>query len=343
MESNMKNRVFTVILIGFVLLSAIPVFGQYSEVERDRRGQTGMKFLSVSLDARSAAMADAVTSQIASSSAMFYNPASLGWFEGTLDASLGQTQWIADVTYNAAGIAYNTPIGVFGLSGVMVDYGEVTETIRTDETTDDGTQGYEIIGSLNPSALAIGVTYARALTNRFSIGGNVKLARQSLGDVAVARDVGNLEEKNYALSTAVFDFGILYRTGFKSLNLAMSARNFSQELTYAEESFELPLNFRIGVSMDVMDLTAMDPGMHSLVLSVDTERPRDFSEQVKLGAEYLLMNKFAVRAGYIAPTDEQGLSFGFGLNNIAGLDIDYAYSQFGIFGNVNRFMIKYGF
>ncbi len=225
----------------------------------------------------------------------------------------------------------------------MVDYGEVTETIRTDETGDDGTQGYEIIGTLNPSALAVGVSYARALTDRFAIGGNVKLARQALGNVAVAGDVGNLEEQNYALSTAVFDFGILYRTGFRSLNLAMSARNFSQELTYAEESFELPLNFRIGLSMDVMDLTAMDPGMHSLIVSVDTERPRDFSEQVKLGAEYLFMNKFAVRAGYVAPTDEQGLNFGFGLNNIAGFDIDYAYSQFGIFGNVNRFMIRYAF
>ncbi len=74
-----------------------------------------MKFLSVSPDARAAAMANAMTSQETSSRAMFYNPASMGWYQGTFDVSLGQTQWIADVTYNAASVAYNTPIGVFGL------------------------------------------------------------------------------------------------------------------------------------------------------------------------------------------------------------------------------------
>ncbi len=54
------------------------------------------------------------------------------------------------------------------------------------------------------------------------------------------------------------------------------------------------------------------------------------------------MNMFSVRAGYIGPTDEQGLSAGIGLRNVAGFDIDYSYSDFGVFDAVNRFTIKFG-
>ncbi|MBD3275516.1 MAG: PorV/PorQ family protein [Candidatus Marinimicrobia bacterium] len=329
------------IILAAVLLYASPGFAQFEtgQIDRDRRGQTGFKFLSMSLDARAAAMGDAMTSQMGASTAMFYNTAAMGWFDGTFDVSLGQVQWIGDITYNAASLAYNSPIGVFGLSGSMVDYGDVIGTIRSDTQA-----GYEEIGNIAPSAMVIGLGYARALTNQFAVGANVKIASQDLGSAPVEMtEGGSLTREDYAISAAVFDFGVIYQTGFESLNIAISARNFSQELTFAEESFETPLTFRLGASMNLMDLTSMDPNMHSLMLSVDTERPRDFDEQVKIGGEYLFMNTFAVRAGYVFPTDEQGLSAGFGIVDLAGLNVSYTFTDFGIFGNVNRFSVGYGF
>lgn len=330
--------------LGLVLVMLIAggpaLFGQQEQTDETRKlAQTGFKFLTVSVDARAAAMADAMTAQNVSSTAMFYNPASMARMTGRFDVGLNLTQWIADVDYSAVSLAYKSSIGVFGVSGVMVKYPEFLETIRADNAA-----GYSDLGTIQPSANVFGFGYARSLTDRFSVGGVIKYATQNLGEAPLRLDENDaVVRRQYEKSTLVYDFGVIYSTGFKSLQLAMSARNFSRELTYAQENFELPLSFRIGLSMDIMDLTSMNPERHSLLFSIDTERPRDYWEQLKIGAEYTFMNLFAVRAGYITPHDEQGINVGFGLKNLAGLDLDYAYTQFGVFGGVNRFSVRYEF
>ncbi len=338
----MKNRIMKflggILLMGFFMsLLAVEVTGQETGSQR-KLAQTGLKFLTVSVDARAAGMADALSAQEVGATALFYNPSSMAWSDETFNVALGQTQWIADVTYNSAAASFRTPMGVFGVSGVMVNYGEFLETIRADTKL-----GYEDIGTYTPTANAFGVGYARALTNRFAVGGHFKWVSQNLGEATIELDeAGDPVKNEYAKSVLAVDFGVMYNTGFRSLKLAMNARNFSRELTYAEENFELPLTFRIGLSMDLVDMLPMDAGMHSLLFSIDTERPRDYYENVKVGMEYTLMNMFSVRAGYIGPTDEQGVSAGIGLRNVAGFDIDYSYSDFGVFDAVNRFTIKFG-
>ena len=338
----MKKIALTTSLLFMIVAFMVPAVGLAQEQETQKLAQTGFKFLAVSVDARAAAMGDAVTApQVASSSAMFYNPVGMARIDGTFHVALGQTQWIADITYNAISAAFRTPLGVFGLSAMQVDYGDIEETIRFDNDA-----GFLKTGDIfSPTAMVVGLGYARALTDRFSVGGNVKYVQQSLGEsmLSYVDDI----RKEFALNTIAFDLGILYRTGFQSLNFGMAVRNFSRELTYAEENFELPLTFRIGLSMDLVDLTQMDNSMHSLLLSIDTERPRDFPEQIKVGAEYLFMNTFALRGGYIIPTDEQGITLGFGLQRTlmgsVGLGIDFTYTQFGVFDAVNRFSAKFSF
>jgi hypothetical protein len=294
------------------------------------------------MDARAAGMGNAMTAQQLSSSAMFYNPASMAFIENTVDVYLGQTNWIADVVYNAGSIAWNSPIGIIGLHGVFVNYGDILETVRADND-----KGFVDIGTFSPSESVIGIGYAQSLTDRFSVGGNIKYAQQDLGEATIEmNESGDPVKEAYAVGTLAYDFGVLYKTGFRSLNLALSIRNFSQELRYEEENFELPLTFRIGVMMDIFDLTSLNPNMHSFIFSVDTERPRDFSEQIKVGGEYLFMNTFALRAGYIYPSDEQGFNAGIGLyQSLGGINFgfDYAYSEFGVFGDVNRFSLHVNF
>lgn len=314
--------------------------------ETEKLAQTGMKFLSVSLDARAAGMADAQTAEDrASALAMFYNPASMARLNHNLDLAVGQTQWIVDINYNYASLALRPAegkYGVFGLSLLSVDYGDLTETIRADNPS-----GYEDIGTFSPTALAVGLGYAIALSDRFSIGGNAKYVRESFGDNPLRlSESGSVVRQENTQDNIAFDFGVLYRTGFKSLNFAMTARNFATELTYAEESFELPLTFRIGISMDLLDFTQADKSKHSLLLSVDTERPRDFNENVKIGAEYTFQNLISLRGGYAFPQDEQGVSLGAGLQQDWGnvrFSIDYSYTDFGIFSNVNRFSFRFAF
>lgn len=342
MKKFILIRFFISLLMVTMVTTAI---AQDDEISTDKRAQTGMKFLSVSLDARAAGMGDAVTaSDQASPMGMFYNPATMANQQGNFSAALGKTQWIVDIDYDYAALSFRPGQGNYGVFGVQilsVNYGDIIETVRSSNES-----GYEDIGTYSPNAMLFGLGYAKALTSQFSVGGNVKYVREDLGSSAVSFESGSYLREENATSTLAYDFGVLYRTGFRSLTFAMTARNFSDDETYQEESFELPLTFRIGVSMDLVDLTSMDSELHSFVFSVDTERPRDFDEQIKVGGEYTFRNVLALRAGYISPTDEQGVSLGAGLRTDlgnVGFQLDYSYSDFGIFDSVNRFSAQFSF
>lgn len=312
---------------------------------RERRAQTGMSFLSVSVDARAAALGDAVTAQEGASYSMFYNPAGMARMDGDGKATFGHMQWIAGMQYNYASAAvqpFGGRYGVVGLSVLSVNYGEMEGTIRVNND-----QGYLNVGSFSPSAVAVGVGYARAVTNYFSVGGTVRYASQSLGTgVMGINEGGNLRKKEFSEATLAYDFGVLFDTGFRGMNFAVSVRNFSQEITYVDENVELPLTFRIGTAVDVNEFMGLNTDIHSFLLSVDAERPRDYREQVRMGLEYLFMETLALRAGYGYPTDERGINLGGGIHStLAGTDLgfDYNYTEFGLFGNVNRFSLRLGF
>ena len=324
----------------FVLLHPFPSQAQLltRDIEGERLAQTGMKFLSMSVDPRAAAMGDALTAQEASSVSMFYNPATMARMSTFTHAAFSQVQWFSDITYHAGSVAFRPADGLhgtFGLSLVSVSYGEFQETVRADNEL-----GFRDIGTFSPSALAAGVGYARALSDQFMVGGHVKYAFQSLGASTMnLDDGGNPVREDNQVGTAAVDFGVLYRTGFRSLNFAVSVRNFSREVTYTEESFELPLTFRVGVSMDLMDLTQFSGDTHSLLLVAEAQRPRDYPEQIKAGLEYTFMDLLSLRGGYVIPHDERGLNLGAGIHTgIGGLEVgfNYAYTQLGVFGDVNR-------
>ncbi len=342
-----KFATVTTFVALILAVSCAQVLAQDDEnIETQRLGQTGLKFLSLSVGPRAAAMGDAVTAtQQSSSIAMMYNPAGMAQMEGFADVSLGQVQWIADTKYNVGTAAIRPANGIYGTIGISVqavDYPEFLGTVRADTPS-----GFEDTGTFSPSAMALGLGYARELSDRFSVGGNVKYARQSLGESIMSRseESGAVTTQSNSVSTAAFDFGILYATGFESLNFAVSIRNFSRELTYAEESFELPLTFNIGVSMDVTDLAPSVGDTHAFLVSVDAERPRDYPEQIKVGGEYTFMDLLSLRGGYTYPSDERGVNLGAGVNlgmNDMHVSANYAYSQFGIFGSVHRVGLAFG-
>lgn len=314
--------------------------------QQDKRAQTGMKFLATSIDARSAALGNAVTAVDGMYASLFYNPAGLAAQQNFVTAGASQVQFIADIDYNIAGMSFaprGGRYGVIGISLLHVDYGAMQETIRANN--DDG---FVDLGTFSPSAYSIGVGYARALTDRFSIGGHVKYASLDLGSPVDERGGdGSLTRVDAKEGVLAYDFGMLYKTGFRSLNFAVTARNFSPEVTFVEESFELPLELRIGFAMDLVDLTSLDQNMHSLLLVVDTNKPRDFTEQINLGAEYGFMNTLFLRAGYTQPADEQGVSLGVGVQQSVrgvGFGADYAYTDFGVFnqfGKVHRLSLRF--
>jgi len=253
----------------------------------------------------------------------------------------------------------NGNYGVLGFSLQYVDYGNFIGTVvRTDIE-----KGYEDVGIFKLYALAAGVGYAKQLTDQFSVGAQIRWARQDLGQSIVPNQ--NLQIPIYAptdtahtsilgykdsaiaasnkLTPLVFDFGTQFKTGIKSLTFGMSVRNFSKEIQYVYEQFQLPLVFTLGISMNLMDLIGDVPMNQSLYMCIDASHYRDHPEQLKIGLEYKVMNLLAIRGGYITNSDESnGLSFGVGVTQF-GFAFDYSYTPFGIFNNVQRMTARFSF
>lgn len=291
-------------------------------------------------------MSDAVTSVEMGVYAALYNPATMAHIEGNYAATAGVVQWIAGINHNSAAFVFKPAggrFGVFGVNAISVDYGDIIATV-VDETNE---KGYSDIGFINPTALAVGFSYANAITDQFSVGANFRFSQQDLGSVAMGtNNTGGYNFESFKASTNLVDFGVLYKTGFESLQFGMAFRNFSPEIEYDDESSELPLTFKIGISMDVFDLTNLDKDVHSLLVSIDANRPRDFDEQLLFGFQYTFVNRFMIRGGHGFPKDEEGFSLGMGIKQPLGsltLSVDYSYTAFGVFGEVNRFGAKIGF
>ena len=330
---------FLILLVVMLAIALPPMQAQ------QKIAQTGMKFLNVGTDPRSVALGEAMTSVEGNSSAMFFNPAAMARLQGFGHVSVGQAKWIADMDHNFGSLAVSPEGGEYGVFGVFlqaVDYGDFEGTIIYPNEV-----GFLDIGTFSPKAFMIGVGYARAFSDKFSLGGNVKFVSQDLGTAVTSQDtLGNRVTASNSTNVPAFDFGILYKTGFKSLNFGMTVRNFAREVRYVNEGFQLPLTFKIGLSMNMLDIMNIDKEENSFLLSIDAEHPRDFQEQIRVGGEYVFMNQFAFRVGYVTPTDEQGISLGVGVRqSIAGttLGLDYAYTSFGIFDQVHRFSFQFGF
>ena len=338
------NRISRYKVVALLAVGLVATPGSDVSAQQDKLAQTGMKFLSISVDARATGMANAVTAVEGGGESLFYNPAAMGWQEGSGNVAFGRTMWIADIDYDyfsASFVPGSGQYGVFATSLMFAQYGELQETIRFNNE-----QGFLDVGTFKPRAWAAGLGYAKAVTDRFSVGGQVKYVQQDLGNSIVdfQGETGYLRSDN-SEGVVAFDLGMLYRTGFRSLNFAVSARNFSAEVEYEEESFQLPLTLMIGVSMDMFDLVDFSENQ-SFHVSVDAVNPRDFSEQIKLGAEYRFMDILALRAGYAFPTDEEGISFGGGVTpslGSVGLAVDYSYTDFGVFSEVQRLTLKFKF
>ncbi len=333
------KKITNLIMVLFMVCPLL--FNGYAQ-ENQKLAQTGFQFLSVVSDARAAAMAEATTSLQIGSSALFFNPAGMAEMTNFIDITGSNNQWIADITHNTFSVAINPARGNYGVLGFSiqsVNYGEFFGTV----VNRDLPLGYEDTDKFELSAIALGIGYAKRLTDKFSVGGQVRWVRQDLGEsvipVITVSDTGQTTVTN-ELTPLVFDFGTQYRTGIKSIVFGMSVRNFSKEVKYAEEGFQAPLVFNLGISMNLMDLIEEPTLNQKLFMCIDASHYRDHPEQIKIGLEYQLLNMVSLRGGYISGNEENAFTFGVGVSKF-GFSFDYSYTPFGIFDNVQRMTARF--
>jgi hypothetical protein len=338
--------------IAVILVSVFLAHGLFSSValSQSKLGQTGFDFLSVGTDARATGMGDAFTTMTGSSTSLFYNPAGIAGITSYVDISTSQLKWIADIKYLSGAVAiapYGGKYGVFGISLMNVNYGDFkfTQVAQND-------QGYvDIDGYPMPKAYVVGFGYGKELSNQFSVGGQAKYAYQSLGKSLVqvfkqvttstgVRQDTTYELRDYNVGTIAFDFGTIYRTGLKSLAFGVSINNFSREIRYERESFQLPLSFKIGISMNLIDLVPDLAEYHSFFISVDAIHPRSYAEFLNIGGEYVFSNTIALRAGYITHHTDYGLTAGIGVHKF-GIGLDYSFMPHKVFNDIQRLSVKF--
>jgi hypothetical protein len=333
----MRLRAIRLAALGMAALAAST--GAFA-AEDQKLAQTGMQFLSIVSDARATGMAGAVTTVPMQSASLFFNPATMTSGAPEADLSASWTRWIADITHYTGSVSI-TPsggdYGSIGLSMQWVDYGEVQGTIVAPVEA-----GFVDTELLKPTAMALGLGYAKALSEAFSVGAQVKWVRQDLGTTNVTMSDGSPGSWDNSLNHWAVDFGTLFRTGFKSLAFGVAIRNFSFQAKYAEEEFQLPMTFTLGLSMDAMDFLEDRSTVNAVLVSVDATHYRDYYEQVFIGAEVTLLKVLALRGGFVTSSDEGDWTLGVGIRQY-GIGIDYSYVPFGVFDNIQRFTLRYAY
>lgn len=305
----------------------------------EKVGTTSFQFLKVMSDARATAMGDAYVAVSSSSDAVFWNPGALTKVE-KFDFTFSQMDYFLDVVHYAFSGAYSLgSLGTIGVQGAYADIGEIGVTRVENLLVGEEEYIPGITGeTIHPYAMVIGLSYAKKLTDKFSFGLTAKYIREDMDFNSSYMKNG----KNVALSSIAFDLGLVYDTGFRSLQLAAAVRHFGPEVSYVNKGYPMPQTFDIGVAGYLMgpgENFGIQSEKQTLLFSADLIQPRDYDQQYHLGLEYGLYNMLFLRAGYKINYDVENFTAGFGLN-YSNYRIDYSFANFGEFlDSVHRFSI----
>jgi hypothetical protein len=313
-----------------------------------KSGLTGAAFLKVGVGARAVAMGSAVASVSEDLNQFFWNPAGIAMSNDQWQATFHLNQWIADLNHNAAAIGHSFgKIGTIavgftslGVSDIAADRDAIPSFLMGSITPNDTETGstYDYLD------LALQVTWARNFTDKLSLGTSFKVVSQSIDSESA--------------TTYAFDFGVIYRVGFRDATIGARINNLGKDLTFYDIGAPLPLIFSIGASIS---LYANEK--NNFLVTADATKPQDAEQLIFAGGEYTFNDFVSVRGGWkfnysgiddskrnefdgeviSVPRTEEGLSFGGGLNLPIGGNrvlVDYAYTEFGILDSVNRFSIS---
>jgi hypothetical protein len=308
-------------------------------------GTSAAPFLGISIGPKAMGMGSAFVAVANDASTLYWNPSGISRMMKTQFIA-SHTNWLVNTNFNWVGFCLNlNNVDAIGVSFTQLDYGEENvTTVISPEGTGERWDAMDI---------AFGLSYARNLTDRFSIGGTVKYIQQKIW--------------NESASAFGLDVGLLYVTEFNDMKIGMSISNFGTDMTMdgkdlikridldpesqginktipailKTDAWTLPLFFRVGVAMDIYKTEEM-----RFTTAIDAFRPSDNNASLNIGGEFEWNNMVFIRGGYktlFLDASEEGLNFGGGLQyNFTGasfVTVDYAFSSFGKFNSLHTFSI----
>ena len=312
----MKRVVFAVVFV----LSVLPVGAQES--------QTVYNFLRLPVSAHVAALGGDNTTLVEDDATLiFHNPALINNVtDRTLNLNL-MTYMEGATTGSASFLRAAGERGTWGVTGQFMSYGTMKETNVSGQQT----------GDFSAKDIALGGTFAYALSERFSGGITAKLVASYIGQ--------------YNSLGAAVDLGLNYYDAEREWSLSAVARNLGGQLLAYEDDFErLPLDLQVGVTKRLIG--------SPLRLSASLVRLNDWEygigKHLVLGADLLLSPQFYVAAGYNAMRASEmkisaddgdsahgaGLSLGGGLL-LQRLKLHVAYAKYHVSASSLVFNIRY--
>jgi hypothetical protein len=319
----------------------------------DRAGSVGALFLKLGMSPRAAAMGNTYVAVADDISGVFINPVSIVNLEG-YQFFASEFEYLVDMKAASGVISFPMPQLIGGRGAVHYTgffSGDMTRTTAEDI---DGVATDE---TFSWDELALGATYARNFTDKFSIGLTAKYVRT---------DVAEFYSQTFA-----FDVGTMYKTGFRNLRLGMSATNFGPDMRFngqyantyisgiwqvsVEEEYgyyPLPILLQVGIADELYT-----DGQLRLTGSLDFSHPNDLAERIHVGAELAYNEMLFLRGGFftdmdkskigdpVTPKDEaldrfNEFRFGAGVK-VRNFTVDYAWQDVKALGNVHRIGVSF--
>lgn len=350
---------------GLARAQDLPILRDPSQDEPPtRQGTRGANFLQIGTTARGIAMGGAIGALVEGPSSWYWNPAGAGSSEQFGLAMSRQNLYEGlDISHNFAGATLPFAGGVIGASFTSLSSGEIDRTTETDPTGAD-----PVVGStFNWSSSAIGLGYARRLTDRLNVGGQLKYVSEGITDARIgwmAIDLGTQFRTGLygvIVGATIQNVGPSSQMKGPAINRKLNSDDVSPqrtEVSLRTQEIELPTLFRFSIGNDLYgaaeSLLGQGNGLNTLNSAVEFSDAIDTDVQLSWGLEYGFRNLVFARLGKRFYNDERqigggrgmyGLSTGLGLRlplAQRALQFDYAFTSLGDLQNVHVFSFEFG-
>ena len=346
----------------FTLLMSLKVLGQ----SNSRVITTGVPFLLITPDARSAGMGELGVATSADVYSQQWNPAKYVFAEKSQGLGVSYTPYLSKLVDDIflANITYytkNTERSAWGASLKYFSLGDIQFNDLVANTIVQ--QGIE-----RPNELTLDISYGLKLNEKFSLAVAGRFIRS---DLKLSSDVDATPASTLGIDIAGFYRGDVFDLGDNKgrMRYGMNISNIGPRLKYDEggQKNYIPTNLRIGTGLDLiidanntlnfnLELNKLlvpspvaviengeiqgyqQPDITFLkgIFESFNDAPGGFSEELKeitwaTGIEYVFQDSFALRTGYFNESLEKGsrrfLTLGAGFRlDFANIDISYLFS-----------------
>lgn len=237
-----------------------------------QESQTSFNFLRLPVSAHVAALGGTTVSLTDDDATLvFHNPAVINFVSDRTINLNYMTYMEGAKTASAAFVKGLNERSTWAVTGQYMDYGKMKET----------TLNNEILGEFSARDIALGGTFAYALTDKINGGITAKFISSSIASYN-------------ALAVGV-DLGLNYCDSLGDFSVSLVARNLGGQVKAYDEEFErIPFDLQFGLTKRLTN--------SPLRFSVALDRLHDWSEPIgrhlSLGADLLLGETVYVAAGY---------------------------------------------